>query len=406
MLPLPKSARARAASAVHADGYTALDAALSTLDGFTAAPPNVVLFFASAEFGERLPDLAQRAWRATGARILLGCSGAGIIGPDEEHERTPAMAVLALSLPGARLWPVHITQRDIEHDPAPANWHQHLGATPDDVTGIIILADPFLVDTEALVAGVGAAYPATPIVGGLASPGPLDRKTWTFLNGETFMNGAVGLAIGGDYELLALVSQGCEPIGEPWTITGAQDHWIESIANRPAAEIVIHTLNALPAEERDRARQNLLVGLAVDEYRQAFRRGDFLIRNLIGIDRTTGAIALGTITRLGQTIQFQVRDAATANLDLHLQLDDLKRRLDGREPIAGLLCTCTGRGVGLFGVPHHDVMTITRKLGPVPLAGLFCAGEIGPVGGKPFVHGFTASLGLIVPRRQGEPSKG
>ncbi len=376
----------------------ALDDALRALGQHPAEPPDAAFLFASADFGDDMPELVQRAWQATGARALVGCSGTGVIGPQEEYERLPALALLTLSLPGARLWPVHITQSMLEDRPSPAAWHQRLGIAPDDVNGWLLLADPFLIDTEALVESLGDAYPQSPVAGGLASPGPLDRKTWVYLNGETFSSGAVGLGIGGDYDLVPLVSQGCEPIGEPWTITGVQDHWIESIANRPAAEVLIQTLQRLPADMQARARQNLLAGLAIDEYRQAFRRGDFLIRNLIGMDRSTGALALGTVARLGQTIQFQLRDAATADLDLHLLLDDFRERLAGREPVAGLLFSCTGRGIGLFGAPHHDVLAITRKLGPVPLAGLFCAGEIGPVGGKPFVHGFTASLALIVPR--------
>ncbi|GIW04363.1 MAG: hypothetical protein KatS3mg059_0983 [Thermomicrobiales bacterium] len=389
---------AHAAAAVHHDGITALNEALHALGRSPAEPPDVVFLFASAEFGEIMPELVRRAWRETGARTLLGCSGTGIIGPHQEYERLPALALLTLSLPGAHLWPIHITQSMLEDRPSPATWHQRLGISPDDVSGWLLLADPFLIDSEALVEMLGEAYPHAPVTGGLASPGPLDRKTWVYLNGETFASGAIGLGIGGDYELVSLVSQGCEPIGEPWTITGVQDHWIESIANRPAAEVLIQTLQGLPADAHARARHNLLVGLAIDEYRQAFRRGDFLIRNVIGMDRATGALALGTPARLGQTVQFQLRDAATADLDLHLLLDDLRARLVGREPVAGLLFSCTGRGIGLFGTPHHDVQVIERKLGPVPLAGLFCAGEIGPVGGKPFVHGFTASLALIVPR--------
>lgn len=393
---VPTRAEARAACAVDRDGFAAIEAALQDISPLPSGVPDAIVLFASAEFGEQLPDLIQHAQRETGAPILLGCSATGVIGPREEQEDTPAIALLALSLPGARLWPVRITEEIVERSNAPEDWHQRLAAPPDEVRGWIVFADPFLINSETLVARLGAAYPRTPIVGGLASPRAGDRKSWVFLNGEVYASGAVGLGIGGAYDLVTLVSQGCEPIGEPWTITGAQDHWIESIGNWRAAEVLIQTLHALPKEMQARARQNVLVGLAIDEYRSEFKRGDFLIRNLIGIDRGTGALAVGTLTRPGQTIQFQMRDAATADLDLNLMLDALRTRLGDDEPIAGVLCSCTGRGTGLFGVPHHDITTISRKLGPLPIAGLFCAGEIGPVGDKPFVHGFTASLGLIV----------
>jgi small ligand-binding sensory domain FIST len=243
---------------------------------------------------------------------------------------------------------------------------------------------------------LGGAYAGAPIVGGLASPGPLDRRTWVFHNGEIFPDGGVGLAIGGDYGLVPVVSQGCEPIGQPWTITQVQDHWIETISNRPAVDVLVETLSELPDDLQPRAQQNLLVGIAVDEYRHEFARGDFLVRNIVGLDRGSGAIAIGALPRMGQTIQFQMRDAATADLDLARTLDDLRPRLAGRTPIAAVLNSCNGRGVGLFGSSHHDASAIRRRLGPLPLAGLFCAGEIGPIGNVPYLHGFTASLGVIV----------
>ena len=163
--------------------------------------------------------------------------------------------------------------------------------------------------------------------------------------------------------------------------------------------MLVETLNALPDYIQTRAQQNLLVGIAANEYRHDFRRGDFLVRNIDGIDRNNGAIAIRAMPRIGQTIQFQMRDAATSDLDLTVMLDDLKTTLQGRKPIAAILNSCNGRGVNLFGASHHDAAAVGKKLGPLPLAGLFCAGEIGPIGGTgggTFLHGFTASLGVIV----------
>ncbi len=246
-----------------------------------------------------------------------------------------------------------------------------------------------------------------PIVGGLASPGPLDRRTWVFLNGEVYGDGAVGLAIGGEYGLVPMVSQGCEPIGQAWTITGVQDHWIETISNRPAVDVLVETLSELPEDVQPRAQQNLLVGIAVDEYRH-----EFAPRRLPGPEHRrvwTGAAARsrsGRCRGLGQTIQFQMRDAATADLDLTLMLDDLRPRLAGRKPIAGVLNSCNGRGVGSVRQLAPRCGGDRRRLGPLPVAGLFCAGEIGPVGNAPYLHGFTASLGVDCAEWVGARTKG
>jgi small ligand-binding sensory domain FIST len=167
---------------------------------------------------------------------------------------------------------------------------------------------------------------------------------------------------------------------------------------RPALEILAETFRSLPSETQERARSNLLVGLAMNEYKDDFRRGDFLIRNLSGVDSERGAIAIGAVPRVGQTLQFQLRDPKAADSDLVELLQLAKGELGERRPIGALLFACNGRGVGLFGAPSHDACTISEQLGPVPLAGFFCNGEIGPVSGKPFLHGFTASLAVIVPK--------
>lgn len=385
---------ARAAVAADSDWGTALRRVLNETRGLQQT--DLVVLFVSADFAAHVPAMVERVWRETGTKALIGCSGIGVIGPERELERVPALAMLQLALPGGTLTPVRITQTLVETTHRPEAWRMATGVELDDVSGWLLFADPFHLDADALVSGMSGAYPAVPIIGGMASPGPLDRRTWVFLNNEAYSDGAVGLAIGGDYGVVPLVSQGCEPIGETWTITGVHDHWIETISNRPAVDVLVETLQALPDYLQARAQQNMLIGIAANEYRHDFRRGDFVIRNINGIDRNNGAIAIGALPRIGQTIQFQMRDAATADLDLTVLLDNLRSTLQGQKPIAGILSTCNGRGVNLFGTSHHDANAIGKKIGPLPLAGLFCAGEIGPIGDETFLHGFTASLGLIV----------
>jgi small ligand-binding sensory domain FIST len=209
--------------------------------------------------------------------------------------------------------------------------------------------------------------------------------------------GALVLGFSGNVAVRAVVSQGCEPIGEPWTVTDATRNVLRTIGNRPALEVLRETLNALPEPQRSRAARNLLVGLAMDEYRDEFKRGDFLIRNLLGVDRDSGAMAVGAELRVGQTLQFQVRDARAADDELRHLLSETAGDLNMPAP-AALLFACNGRGVGLFGSPHHDAQAAQDLLGSPALAGFFCNGEIGPVGKGTYLHGFTASMGLLVSR--------
>src|SRR5438105_6097328 len=384
---------ARAAVAEDVDWELAVHKVLAQTRGIV---PDLAILFASAAYGEHFPWLVRRVWSETGASTLIGCSGQGIVGSERELEDVPAVALLTLALPGAILRPVRFTQEMVETCTEPDDWRSCLDIHPDEVNAWLVLADPLRMDCMALIDGLAGAYAGRPMLGGLASAGPADERTFVFLNGDVFDEGGVGLAIGGPYTILPLVSQGCEPIGQPWTITAAEGNAVKTISNRAAYELLIDTFRSLPPDVQRRAEGNLLVGLAADEYQDTFHRGSFLIRNLLGVDQETGALAIGAFPRVGQTIQFQIRDAAAADQDLTALLDQAKETLGDDAPIAGILCTCNGRGAGMFGVPDHDAGAIAERLGPVPLAGLFCNGEIGPVGARPFLHGSTASLALLV----------
>ncbi|HEX2171536.1 MAG TPA: FIST C-terminal domain-containing protein, partial [Dehalococcoidia bacterium] len=227
------------------------------------------------------------------------------------------------------------------------------------------------------------------------------QRTYVFLDDATYGDGAVAIALGGAYTVKTVVSQGAAPIGDPWMVTAANGHVLETISQRPAYQILVETFESLSPEDQKRARSNLLMGLAIDEYKSEFRRGDFLIRNLIGADPDRGLLAIGAHPRIGQTIQFQLRDADAADEDLRELLDVVKQDLGENRPVGAILCSCNGRGEGLFGGPDHDASTVADRLGPIPLAGFFCNGEIGPIGRRNFLHGFTASLALIVPKDGG-----
>jgi len=386
---------ARAAIVADEQWESALQQALAQTDG--PGQPDLAILFASSFYADHFPAMLERIRQATGTKLLIGCSGQAIVGHDQELEDTPALSLLTLSLPGALLRPVRFTPAMIENCENPIAWHNSLDLELDEVNAWLLFADPFGIEIEQLIDGLASAYGECPILGGMASASaPNVRRTHIFLNGEVFTEGAIGLAIGGAYTLLPLVSQGCEPIGETWTITGVCDNLIQTISNRPAYDMLVETFKSLPSEVQQRAQRNLLVGLAADEYLDTFQRGNFLVRPLIGVERGTGALAIGALPRIGQTIQFQMRDAQAADLDLNELLDQASATLGHQLPIAGVLCTCNGRGISLFKSLHHDACAITRQLGNFPLAGLFCNGEIGPIGVRPFLHGFTASLALLI----------
>jgi small ligand-binding sensory domain FIST len=356
----------------------ALDGALVPLHGEVA---DLVLLFASGAYGESYAELLVEAARRSGARHIVGCSASAVIEGQREVEDQAAISALAVRLPTGSLLSVrHVTSDDIA-----------VAMPAADCKGVLVLADPFSTDVAELVGALERDYPGVPIVGGLATGDQRVRETFLFCDERVVSEGAVVVGLGGAACVRPVVSQGCEPIGEPWTITDSERNIVKTIGGRPAYQVLVETVQKLDHDKQQRVNGNLLVGLAMDEYRDEFKRGDFLIRNLMGVDQSSGAIAIAALAQVGQTIQFQIRDARAADEELRAMLGAV-----GDPPAgAALLFACNGRGVGLFGAPDHDARTVRELLGPLPLAGLFCNGEIGPVGKRTFVHGFTASLALI-----------
>ena len=328
--------------------------------------------------------------------ILAGCSSQSLIVEAEEIEDNAGLTVGLYALPGAEIKAFHFTQEQVEEANGPGYWRMETGIEPEQTNGWLVFIDPFHLDSESWLKSWNEAYAPLPVLGGLASGDPTEQSTQVYLNGEVFDEGGIALSIGGDVRLVGVTSQGCTPIGETWTLTKVEQNIIHEIGNRPAYEVLAETFNQLSPEEQQRARGNLFVGLVVNEYLEDFHRGDFLIRNLLGADPRSGSIVVGAAPRLGQTVQFQRRSAAAATEDMNELLAQTRVRLKNRPIYGGCLCSCNGRGQGMFGRPNHDAQLVQERLGPVGLTGFFCNGEIGPVGERSFLHGFTASLALFV----------
>jgi len=328
--------------------------------------------------------------------LLAGCSSHGLIAGEEEIENSSGLVLALYSLPGATLKGVHFDQKQVEDAAEKSYWPVETGVDPARTNGWLVYIDPFHLDSESWIKSWNRSYDGLPVFGGLASGNFPEPLTQIYLNGEVYEEGGVAIAIGGEVALTGVISQGCTPIGETWTLTRVEQNLIHNIGNRPAYSVLAETFQKLPPEEQRKAQGNLFIGLVVNEYLDEFHRGDFLVRNLIGGDPKSGVLAVGAMPRAGQTMQFQRRDAAAATEDMTVLLGHSKEKLAGAKVYGGCLCCCNGRGKHLFGRANHDVEIIQQCLGPLGLAGFFCNGEIGPVGQKNYLHGFTASLALFV----------
>lgn len=328
--------------------------------------------------------------------LLAGCSSQGLIAGGEEQEDNPGLSLGLYSLPAAELTAFRFVQEQVEEANGPGYWKLETGVEREQTNGWLVFIDPFHLDSEAWLRTWNEAYAPVPVMGGLASGDFTEQRTQVYLNGEVFEGGGVAISIGGSVKLAGVISQGCTPIGDTWTLTRVQDNIIHEIGNRPAYKVLEETFSKLSPQEQRVARGNLFIGLVVNEYLEEFHRGDFLIRNLLGADPQSGSIAVGAFPRPGQTMQFQRRSAAAAMEDMDELLGRAAKQLAGAPIYGGCLCSCNGRGEGLFGRPNHDAKCVQDQFGPIGLAGFFCNGEIGPIGERNFLHGFTASLALFV----------
>lgn len=364
------------------------EAAREAREALGGAPVDLAFLFLSADHFAGSEDAVAAVEDALAPAHLLGCVAEGVVARDRELEDGPGAAVWAASLPDAEIETFHSVALGTDEGVAVTGFPELDGA--DLVT---IVVDPFTFPAAGFLKRLNEEEDAVPLVGGLAAGSGEPDTQALFRDGEVVYEGAVGAVLRG-VPVRTVVSQGCEPVGRDSVITNAEDNVVFELAGEPALERLKGDVATFtPEQERSAARGGVLAGLVIDENRAEYRRGDYLMRGLIGVDEQTGALAVGEAVRIGQTLRFHVRDAASADEDLR---ENLAAALNGEQAAGALLFTCNGRGTNLFAAPDHDARAVARLLGEDAVAGFFCAGEIGPVGGKPFLHGFTATLAVFL----------
>lgn len=373
----------------------ALTSIAETMEGQT----DFACAFFSPHHVPRAPLIASEILDRLAPRVVIGSSAAGVLANEHELQDRPGLSIMAARMPGVD---VHTFTHDdldlLRPEPNVEMLSQILGCPSADIRGMMLLPDPYtplgrMISPLSRVLNQGRTHddPA-PVFGGIASAGQRPGDNRLILNEKVLPSGIVGLAWSGHVRIEAIVSQGCRPIGAPMIVTAAKRNVILSLGGQTPLEAVQQMATDLEPEDQELLRNGLFIGRVVNEYQDTFGRGDFLIRNVIGVDQKRGFVALNDQVRTGQTIQFHVRDAHAATEDLELLL--AAQQFDV-PPLGGLLFTCTGRGANLFDDPDHEVTTIRGCLPGMPVAGMFAAGEIGPIGNESFVHAHTACLVLM-----------
>lgn len=355
---------------------------------------DLLFVFPSQHFAKSAHGLLDRFCSVLSPKVLVGCTGEGVIGSDREIEEESAISIVAAQLPGVDVIPFAVLPQEINQFADNPRAMASTIQAENDIKAFVVLADPFSAHMDGLLGAFNEAFPGVPVIGGMASGARSPGETALFMNDHTYHQGVVGVALAGPITVDTIVSQGCRPIGPLFEVTDSEANVIKKLDGKAAMERIQDVIDALPEEDKMLLTNGLFVGRAIEPAREMYGRGDFLVRGVVGIDRRTGAIAIGDFVGSGESVQFHLRDANTAKEDLEMMLTP--HSLFGA-PSGAVLFSCNGRGTRLYDHPDGDISAIRAFFEGLPLAGFFCAGEIGPIGGKNFLHGHTASLALIRP---------
>ncbi len=328
--------------------------------------------------------------------VMLGCSGAGLIVNAHEFEGEGGYSVSLYYLPDTAAEVVHLPSDLFEADDLADALRETIAGQAESANAWMLFASSDSFGDESWLADWDQATGGRTTIGGFACGASSSGVAALYAAGDVFYDGAVAMSLSGAVTIESVLAQGCRPVGSPWTVTQADHNVIHQIGNRPILEVLRDTLEGMSHKEQKLARGNIFIGLVLDEYKQNFEMGDFLVRNLAGIDPQTGSVAIATPLRIGQNLQFQIRDAQTASTDLESLLKVRMLQLRGRSVYGACLCDCIGRGASLFGVPDHDVSVIRDIVPGLNVGGVFCNGEFATVDGRTLLHGYAASLALFV----------
>ncbi len=370
------------------DPVQAFDLAASEAAAGLGGECDLAILFAGAPHLAHARPILTTVHERLAPRSLIGCGAGGVLGAGRELESGPGAVVWGLRAPGAAIATHHL-------EAEPGDEGIAVSGLPDPEAlgdGVIVLADPYTFSAEALLGSLNSARPGMPVLGGLASAAAAGSAA-LFRDGDVLGGGAVAASIEG-IEMLPCVSQGATPVGPEMTITAARGNLISELASKPAIERLREAIGELDPSDQSLVAQGLMLGIVIDENQPAYERGDFLVRPILGADPQSGSVALGERVRVGQTVRMHVRDSATADEDLRQALRTQAQALGADGAAGALLFTCNGRGSHMFETPDHDALALEDAL-DAPAGGFFCAGEIGPVGGRNFLHGFTATIAVF-----------
>jgi len=375
-------------------------AAEKIFNGLGKQEPDLLTVFVSGQHAPYFNQLSGLLRREFDSAFIFGCCATGVIGGGREVEDRPGLALTGAVMPGVRMQGIHLDAAQVPPVYAEQHvWEDAMHMTASQQPSFLVLSDPYSFETETLVRGLDRAYPSTAKVGGLASGARQAGASALYLGSHMYRSGAIALALTGNIRVDAVVAQGCRPIGDPMFVTAAHENLIRELDGNVPRDALATLFEQLPPSDREIFSQSLFLGLAMRSDAEQYVPGDFLIRNILGMDPQTGALWVNAHVPANSVVQFHLRDASTSAYDLERALTHYRASSVSATSSGALLFSCAGRGMGLYGQTDHDSNAFRRLVADVPIGGFFCDGEIGPVQNSTYLHGYTSAFAVFSERK-------
>ncbi len=356
------------------------------------AKADLAVVFATVDYRNEYTQLCEAVQRISGCDHLIGCSGMGVLTSDGEFEGTSVVAVLVLRSDQLSVLSFCVSEDD--RLPIGTTIRSHIQSEVRDNSLLVVLPDVRCAQPAELVQQIGGSGEVLPIVGGAASGDPISGQMHQWCGTEITESSVAGALLTGNFHAEIGVAQGCQPIGSPIEITRAEDNLIFELDGREAVEVLQESIALLTEEDIQRSGRMIFIGIAMDTSNRLPRPGDYLIRNITGIDPQSAAVGVAERIETGQIVQFHLRNPFAAAEDIRAIVNRLHEKTQAHPPAFGLYFNCLGRGTGLYGEPNHDIQIIKEKFPDLPIIGFFGNAEFAPIGSRNFAHAYTGALVL------------
>jgi len=367
----------------------AIEQAVTTaMSNAKIAKADLVFVFATIDYASEYQQIFKGVKDISGSDCLVGCSGMSILTSAGEFEGQSAIGVLVVRSDQFSTYPFLETKNDATSISTIID--NHVSTKENSI--LTIFPDVRNTVPKQLIQKIKAQQFTVPIVGAAASGNSITGQAHQWCREKMVESSASGALLTGSFHIEVGVAQGCQPFGKASEITRADGNKILELNEIPALEVLQKSLELLTEEDIRRSGGMVFLGMAMDDSNQSPEIGDYLIRNIMSIDRDSSAIESAEHITEGQIVRFHLRTPYAARQEIQTIINRMSQNTQQHPPAFGLYFNCLGRGTGLYGEKNYDIEIIKTKFPDLPIIGFFGNAEYAPISNQNFMHAYTGAF--------------